>query len=99
MAEVTETLLMQKLESSWNRKDAVENFKEDKELTVEITLSEYRRLVGIEATTKYKIDEAEKDKYERNSENTKLKERVKQLENTIFEYRKKFGDLETESEE
>ena len=99
MAEVTETLLMQKLESGWNRKDVVDNFAEEKELTVIITLSEYRRLVSVDATTNYKVDEANKDRYERNNENAKLKERVKELENIIFEYRKKFGDLEVESEE
>lgn len=99
MAEVTETLLSEKLEPSYSKKDQIDNFLEEKELSVTITLSEYRELVSNKATAKYQIEQVEKDKYERNADNAKLRTRVKELENQLFEYRKKFGDLEAESEE
>ena len=98
MAEV-ESLLQKKLErGSYSERETVtDNFTEDNELTVEITLAEYRSLIKSVAVMNYKIEEANKDKYERNSENTKLKERVKDLEVTLLAYRNKYGWLSTES--
>lgn len=96
MAECTETLLYKKLDCFGNEK--VNNFKEESELTVEITLSEYRMLVSEYAIKKYKISEAEQDRYKRESENGKLKERVKELEMSLFEYRKAYGDIKKEVE-
>ena len=93
MSEITETLLNKKLDSyGTNLKDYVA----DKEITVTITLSEYRELVSNDATRRASIDEANKDKYERNRENERLKKENNALEMKLFEYRKKFGELETE---
>lgn len=96
MAEqITETLLTEKLEtSSWSRKTTIDNFVTDGEITVTITLSEYRSLVASNATKIVDIEKAEKDKYERDSENSKLRARVRDLEKLVFEYRKQFGELE-----
>lgn len=101
MAEqITETLLTEKLEtSSWSRKTTIDNFVTDGEITVTITLSEYRSLVASNATKQADIEKAEKNKYERESENNKLKTRVKELESQLFEYRKQFGELEVSEEE
>lgn len=99
MAEITETLLSKKLEDSWNRSDITDNFAEEKELTVTITLSEYRRLVASDSTRKYEIDEANKNKWEREDENKKLKATVSDLRNTLLKYRAEFGELPKEEEE
>ena len=100
MAEVVETLLNQKLDRGGYCKewDNTDNFVEEKELTVTITLAEYRELVSDRAKSKYKIDEANNDKYTRDTQNKHLKERNKELEKLILQYRVKFGELE-ESEE
>ena len=94
---VTDVILDKKLDRYGSNDN---DFVADKELTVTITLNEYRDLVGKNATSSARISEAEKDKYDRNNENKALKEKVKQLENLVFEYRKEFGELpEIESEE
>lgn len=98
MAEVTETLLTEKLNDGWNRKSVTENFLADAELSVTITLSEYRRLIAREATAQYEIDKANADKYERNAEILKLKDKVKEQELELFKYHAKFGALESEEE-
>lgn len=92
MAECTETLLSKKLET-WSS-DKTDNFKEEKELTVEITLNEYRNLVKEVATKEYDIGKANGDKWAAKSENEKLKTEVKELESTVFEYRRRYGKLE-----
>ena len=66
MSETVENLLQKKL-NRWGIGNA-DNFKEEKELTVEITLSEYRELIKDVATSKYQID--------------KLNEQIRILENT-----------------
>lgn len=98
MAEI-KNLLQEKLESSWNRKDVVDNFVEDKELTVTITLSEYRKLVMSDAIRTNEIEKANSDKYEREAENRKLNERVKELKGILLKYRAEFGELEEEESE
>lgn len=101
MSETTETLLSKKLERSsyWNANNLTDNFAEVKELTVEITLAEYRELVEKNAVSKYKIDEANSDKYERNKEIEILKAKNKDLELIVFQYRSKYGDIEKPFEE
>lgn len=74
------------------------DFVADKELTVTITLNEYRDLVGKVATSNSRIDEANKNKYERDSENKTLKEKVKELETTLLKYRAEFGNLKCDDE-
>ena len=58
------------------------------ELTVTITLSEYRKLVKDCATAQARIDKAEADRYERNSENTKLTEENNRLKAELYEMQK-----------
>ena len=58
------------------------------ELTVTITLSEYRKLVKDVATAQARIDKAEADIYERNSENTRLTEENNRLKAELYEMQK-----------
>lgn len=55
------------------------------EITVTITLNEYRKLVTDNAKAQSKIDEANKDKYKRDTENKQLQEQVQQLKAEIYE--------------
>ena len=67
----------------WHSND--QNFVAPQELTVTITLSEYRELVGRDATRKAEIDKANNDKYERDTENKNLREEVARLKAEIYE--------------
>lgn len=58
------------------------------ELTVTITLSEYRKLVKDVATAQARIDKAEADRYDRNSENTRLTEENNRLKAELYEMQK-----------
>lgn len=96
MSEVIETLTSKKInEYGTNLND----FKIESELTVEITLSEYRELIKSKATKEAEIDKANKDKYTRESENQKLRNQNKYLEMKLFEYRKRYGEIEEIKEE
>ncbi len=60
------------------------NFVAESEITVTITLDEYRDLVRKCARSDYEIEKANKDKYERDSENKRLKEEVEALRVKIY---------------
>ena len=96
MAEIEEILLNKKLYiySSDNN-----YFQAENELTVEITLNEYRKLIEEKATADYRIKKAEENKYTRDEENKKLKQENKELEIKLFEYRKQHGELEINKNE
>ncbi len=96
MAEIEESLLKRKLDSYSSE---LKDFKAENELTVEITLNEYRELIKSKATKEADIDKANKDKYTRESENEKLKKENKELEMKLFEYRKLYGELEDKQDE
>lgn len=87
---------MSKKLDSWGSN--LNDFKAEKELTVEITLNEYRELIKSKATKETDIEKANKDKYTREEENKKLKKQNKELESKLFEYIRKFGDLEEDKE-
>jgi hypothetical protein len=65
----------------WKAKD----FVAEGELTITITLAEYRALVASEATKQVEIARANADKYERDAENARLKEEVAVLREKLFE--------------
>lgn len=79
---VCETILGKKLDDYAFDKN---NFIAASELTVTITLSEYRSLVTANATRKSDVDKANIDKYERENENKRLKEEVSRLKAEIYE--------------
>ena len=80
-------ILDQKLDSS--RYSGMENFIAPQEITVTITLAEYRELVKNNATTQVRIDEANKNKWERDTENKKLKEEIAELKAKLYELQNK----------
>lgn len=69
------------------------------ELTVTITLEEYRRLVRECATREYCISEAEKDKYTREHENEELRKENAELKAELYELQKQIGDDEEDEQE
>lgn len=101
MAETTETLLTQKLErNSWRTYDNVDNFKEEKELTVEITLAEYRELIKNNTESDYKIKEAKYEADTLKRENAELKKKVENFESIMKDIRFcNENKVEVESEE
>lgn len=58
------------------------------ELTVTVTLSEYRKLVKDVATAQARIDKAEADRYDRNRENERLTEENNRLKAELYEMTK-----------
>lgn len=66
----------------------------ESEITVTITLAEYRTLVTTSAITKEKIDAANKDKYSRESENADLKANIAELKQELYELKKKLEEAQ-----
>ena len=90
MAEIEESLLKRKIDSYSSE---LKDFQAENELTVEITLNEYRKIIEEKATADYRIKKAEENKYTREDENKRLKKENKELEKQLFEYRKQYGEL------
>lgn len=65
-----------------------DNFLASGELTVTITLSEYRKLVKDCATAQVRIDKANEDKYKRDAENDALREENSKLKAELYELTK-----------
>ena len=79
---VTSAVLDKKMEHyNWQAKDYVA----ENEITVTITLAEYRALIESYATKHYEIAKANEDKYKRESENKMLKEEVDSLRARLYE--------------
>ena len=70
------------------------NFLAQSELTVTITLREYRDLIEKVATRDTAIKAAEADKYNRNAENEQLKKEVAALKAELYEYQKRLDGTE-----
>lgn len=64
------------------------NFVAAQELTVTITLAEYRELVSKSATAQADIDAANKNKWTRDQENEKLRSEVSKLKAELYELTK-----------
>lgn len=73
----------------------LDNFTAPQELTVTITLNEYRKLVSANATASSDIEKANKDKYTRDMENKNLKEEVSALKAKIYEMQKELDSFKT----
>lgn len=81
-----------------NYGDTPNNYVIEKELTVKITLAEYRELVSDQATMKTQIQKAEENRFERESENKRLKEENETLKAEMYELRKELEEEEEEAE-
>ena len=69
------------------------NFVIPTELTVTITLNEYRALVSQNATRQKDIDDANKNKYEREAEIKSLKEENARLKGENYDLKSKIDEL------
>ena len=68
------------------------DFVIDQELTVTITLGEYRELIAIKATKESAIRQAEADRYKRNEENKRLTEENAELKAELYELKKSLDE-------
>ena len=108
MSETTETLMSKKLDRcEWNSTKNVDNFKEAQELTVTITLAEYRDLIKDNATSSYELSKKVDEIRDLKNKNTKLKEQIEilqkerneLLQRTKVSYTTQFNDSESSDEE
>lgn len=80
---VCETILNKKLDGYYSENN---DFVASGEITVEITLSEYRALVTSKARKDYELEKVRDEKYELDKENTELKKEIKMLEDKISKF-------------
>lgn len=76
-----------------------DNFEIDGELTVTITLNEYRNLVSVCATKDLLVKQAESDKYTREQENRALKEQNEKLKGENYDLLQKIQEIQEKSTE
>lgn len=76
-----------------------DNFEIDGELTVTITLNEYRSLVSVCATKDLLVKQAEADKYTREQENRALKEQNEKLKGENYDLLQKLQEIQEKSSE
>lgn len=81
-ANVCEVILSKKLDKYGGNNN---DFVATGELTVTITLSEYRALVASKATRDADIYKANTDRFQRESENKSLKEEIAKLKAELYE--------------
>ncbi len=89
---VTNAILDKKMDS-YNFEN--NNYIAEGEITITITLNEYRNLISEVAKKQVDIEKANKDKYARDSENEKLRKEVNDLRSQLFELTRK-EDAESE---
>ena len=90
---VNNVVLDKKLEGYVSSSD-LHNFVAPQEITVTITISEYRELVKRVATAQTDIDKANADRWTREDENKKLKAEVADLKAKLYELQSKEEKLD-----
>ena len=88
---ITQDVVLDKKLSEYGRND---DFIASQEITVTITLREYRELVSNNATREHEISKANSDKYERETQIKTLEQRVKALEDENYSLKKKLENFE-----
>ena len=82
---IKDVILDKKMDGySFEKKD----FVASGEITVTITIGEYRKLIADNATAQQRIDKADEDRYSRNSENEALKKENAELKAELYELKK-----------
>lgn len=85
MAEQVSSVLVEKFNDNYDRSKFVKNFVAEGELTVTITLEEYRELISFNATAKDEITKANEARWEKNSECDALKKEIESLKQRIVD--------------
>lgn len=98
MTEINNKITQRKF-NDYSDSRNVDNYIIDNELTVSITLNEYRQLVEDNAVSQSRIKAAEENRWSRGQEIEKLKEQNKELTALVNRYIKSYGMLEDEEEE
>ena len=88
--KVVNALVSKKIETY---RDNQNDFVIPSEITVTITLAEYRMLVTHDATRQHAIDAAEKDKYTRENEIKAVKEENARLKGENYDLKTKIDEL------
>ena len=92
---IKDVILDKKMDGySFEKKD----FVASGEITVTITLGEYRKLIADNATAQQRIDKANEDKYSRESENEALKKENAELKAELYELKKASESIEASEE-
>lgn len=81
-----QSILIEQKKDSWGEKTLKHNFTLPNELTVTITLGEYRMLVSHEANRQEIIDKERKERMEYYFENEKLKKENASLKEKLLKY-------------
>lgn len=93
---IKDVILDKKMDGySFEKKD----FVASGEITVTITLGEYRRLIADNATAQQRIDKANEDKYKRDAENDALKKENAELKAELYELTKANEVADTDRED
>lgn len=93
---VTSAVLAKKMDSyGWEPK----NYVAENELTITITLAEYRALVASNAVKQHDIDKANEDKYKRDSENKMLREENENLRAELYEIKNRCNRVQEDKYE
>lgn len=91
VSTTTQDVVLDKKLSDYGKND---DFIASQEITVTITLREYRELVSNNATREHEINKANSDRYERETKIKTLEQRVKTLEDENYSLRRKL-DLDS----
>lgn len=98
MTELNKNMLIEKKLDSYGNVSDANNYIIEPELSVTITLNEYRELVERNATAQDRINKAEEGKYTRENENTKLRKELTEVRKELNKYINRYGIINNEEE-